>query len=303
MTETLQLLILAAVFAAPPVAASAAANCGSDKLGTAREIEINGGAGLSVGLQSYPRSLDLKDHEVVLTFDDGPAEPTPQILEALKRECVQATFFLIGKNAKETPHLVKREIEEGHTVGYHSMTHPDRTLRLMSLNDAKADIDAGIAAVDAAAFGKVQERPQPFFRFPGFADTPELLKYVHDRGMAVFGSDVWASDWRKMTPQEELKLVLERLEKEKKGIVLFHDNKPVTAEMLPDFLRALKERGFKVVHLVAGPGETPVAEAGAGWKSTTAPIVEKILKAKQREKHKAEAHEKAAPEKEQREGM
>ena len=291
--------ILAALLAALPVAASAAADCGSDKLGTAREIEINGAEGLSVGLQSYPRSLALEDHEVVLTFDDGPAEPTPQILEALKRECVKATFFLIGKNAKEMPQLVKREIEEGHTVGYHSMTHPDRTLRLMSLAEAKADIDAGVAAVDAAAFGKVGEHPQPFFRFPGFADTPELLDYVHARGMAVFGSDVWASDWRKMTPQEELNLVLERLEKEKKGIVLFHDNKPVTAKMLPDFLRALKERGFKVVHLVSGSGETPTEEAGPGWKSTTAPIVEKLLKAKQHEKHKKEAHEK----KEEREGM
>ena len=293
MTETHRLLILAALFAALPVAPSAAADCGSDKLGTAREIEINGAEGLSVGLQSYPRSLALEDHEVVLTFDDGPAEPTPQILEALKRECVKATFFLIGKNAKEMPHLVKREVDEGHTVGYHSMTHPDRTLRLMSLDEAKADIDAGVAAVDTAAFGKLGEHPQPFFRFPGFADTPQLLDYVHSRGMAVFGSDVWASDWRKMTPQEELKLVLERLEKEKKGIVLFHDNKAVTAKMLPEFLRALKERGYKVVHLVPGSGKTPIEEAGAGWKSTTAPIVDKILKAKQREKQKKETHEKA----------
>jgi len=298
VTETHHLLVLASLFAMLPVAASAAADCGSDKLGTAREIAINGAEGLSVGLQSYPRSLALEDHEVVLTFDDGPAEPTPQILEALKRECVQATFFLIGKNAKETPHLVKREIEEGHTVGYHSMTHPDRTLRLMSLAEAKADIDAGIEAVDTAAFGKVGEHPQPFFRFPGFADTPELLDYVHSRGMAVFGSDVWASDWRAMTPPEELKLILERLEKEKKGIVLFHDNKPVTGKMLPEFLRALKARGFKVVHLVAGSSETPIEEASAGWKSTTAPIVDKILKAKQREKHKKETHEK-----EEREGM
>jgi len=303
VTETHHLFILATLFAVLPMAASAAADCGSDRLGTARNIEINGAEGLSVGLQSYPRTLELSDGEVVLTFDDGPAEPTPQVLEALKRECVKATFFLIGKNAKEMPHLVKREIEEGHTVGYHSMTHPDHTLRLMSFEEAKADIDSGVAAVDTAAFGKVGEHPQPFFRFPGFADTPQLFDYVHSRGMAVFGSDVWASDWRKMTPQEELKLVLDRLEKEKKGIVLFHDNKPVTAKMLPDFLRALKERGFKVVHLVAGSGQTPVEEAGAGWKSTTAPIVEKILKAKQHEKRKSEAHEKAAPEKEPREGM
>ena len=298
MTETHHLLILAALFAALPVAPSAAADCGSDKLGTAREIGINGAEGLSVGLQSYPRSLALEDHEVVLTFDDGPAEPTPQILEALKRECVKATFFLIGKNAKETPHLVKREVDEGHTVGYHSMTHPDRTLRLMSPNDAKADIDAGVAAVDTAAFGKVGEHPQPFFRFPGFADTPELLNYVHSRGMAVFGSDLWASDWRKMTPQEELKLVLERLDEAGKGIVLFHDNKPVTAKMLPEFLRALKERGYKVVHLVPGSGKTPVTPDQPGWKSTTEPIIAKTLKGKKQAKAKKEEHEK-----DEREGM
>jgi peptidoglycan-N-acetylglucosamine deacetylase len=298
VTETHHLLILAALFAALPVTASAAADCGSDKLGTAREIEINGAEGRSVGLQSYPRSLALEDHEVVLTFDDGPAEPTPQILEALKRECVKATFFLIGKNAKEMPHLVKREVDEGHTVGYHSMTHPDRTLRLMSPNDAKADIDSGIAAVDTAAFGKVGEHPQPFFRFPGFADTPELLDYVHSRGMAVFGSDLWASDWRKMTPQEELKLVLERLDEAGKGIVLFHDNKPVTAKMLPEFLRALKERGYKVVHLVPGSGKTPVTPDRPGWKSTTEPIIAKTLKGKKQAKAKKEEHEK-----DEREGM
>ena len=298
MTQTLHILCLAAaVFAACPVAMAAAAACAPDKLGTVREIEINGAEGISVGLQSYPRSLALEDREVVLTFDDGPAELTPQILDALKRECVQATFFLIGKNAKEMPHLVKREIEEGHTVGYHSMTHPDRTLRLMSPAEAKADIDAGIEAVDTAAFGKVGEHPQPFFRFPGFADTPELLDYVHSHGMAVFGSDLWASDWRKMTPQEELKLVLERLDAAGKGIVLFHDNKAVTAKMLPEFLRALKERGYKVVHLVPGPGKTPVANAGPGWKSTTEPIIAKTLKGKTREKHEKKAHE------EEREGM
>ena len=47
--------------------------------------------------------------------------------------------------------------------------------------------------------------------------------------------------------------------------------------MLPDFLRTLKAKGFKVVHMVAGAGPTPVEKAGPDWKSTTEPIIAKTL--------------------------
>jgi len=246
----------------------------------AREVAIDGAQGLSLGLQSYPQTLELKDHEVVLTFDDGPAETTPAVLDALKEGCAKATFFLIGEHAEAMPALVKREVSEGHSIGYHSMTHPGRTLRLMPLEVAKKDIDKGIAAVDKAGFGEAGMKPHsPFFRFPGYADSPDLVNYAHGRGLAVFGSDLWASDWRTMTPEAELALVMERLEKTGKGIVLFHDSKLSTAKMLPDFLRVLKAKGYKVVHMVPGVGPTPVAEAGPGWRSTTEPIVEKTLKA------------------------
>jgi peptidoglycan-N-acetylglucosamine deacetylase len=234
---------------------------------------------LSLGLQSYPKTLDLADHEVVLTFDDGPAAATAQVLDALKENCVKATFFLIGRNAAAMPAMVKREVLEGHSVGYHSMTHPERTLRMMAPEAAKKDIDLGIAAVDRAAFGDARGAPHsPFFRFPGYADSPELLDYVHARGMAVFGSDLWASDWLTMTPEAELDLVMSRLEKAGRGIVLFHDPRPSTAKMLPAFLRELKARGFRVAHMVAGPGPTPVAEAGPSWRSTTEPIIAKTLR-------------------------
>jgi len=245
-----------------------------------REIAIDGAQGLSLGLQSYPQTLALKDHEVVLTFDDGPAATTPAVLEALKDHCAKATFFLIGRNAEAMPALVKREVAEGHSVGYHSMTHPERTLRMMSFEAARRDIEQGIAAVDRAGFGEASSAPHsPFFRFPGFADSPALLDYAHGRGMAVFGSDLWASDWRQMTPQAELALIMERLEKAGKGIVLFHDSKESTAKMLPDFLRTLDEKGFKIVHMVAGPGPTPVEKAGPEWRSTTEPIIAKTLRA------------------------
>jgi peptidoglycan/xylan/chitin deacetylase (PgdA/CDA1 family) len=273
--------LAAVLFPADSALAQDRVTCGQDKLGVSREIAVDGGEKLSLGLQSYPRTLDLADHEVVLTFDDGPAATTTQVLDALKSECAKATFFIIGHNAEAMPQVVRREVEEGHSIGYHSNTHPERTLRLMTVEAAKADIDAGVAAVDKAGFAAAGDRPKSvFFRFPGFADTPSLLDHVHGRGLAVFGSDLWASDWRKMTPQEELKLVMERLEKTGRGIVLFHDSKASTAKMLPDFLRALKEKGFRLVHMKPGVGPTPVTAAQPGWTSTTEPIVRKVLSEK-----------------------
>jgi peptidoglycan-N-acetylglucosamine deacetylase len=255
-----------------------AAACGPDALGVSRIVEI-GGAPTAIGLKTYPRALALADREVVLTFDDGPALPTPQVLEALAAECVKATFFVIGAHAEEQAALLRREAAEGHTIGHHSFNHPARTLRMMSEAAAKADIDRGIAAVERALGLPRESRAHtPFFRFPGFADTPELLDWLqNERGMTIFGADLWASDWRWMTPQTELALTLSRLEAAGKGVILFHDSKAATAAMLPDFLRALKTRGYRIVHIVPGGGPTPVEDAPAGWTSTTEPVVQRVL--------------------------
>jgi peptidoglycan/xylan/chitin deacetylase (PgdA/CDA1 family) len=227
-----------------------------------RVITINGRERLALGLQSYPRTLDLHDHEVVLTFDDGPAAPTSRVLDALARECVRATFFLIGHNAEARPDLVRREIAGGHSVGDHSYSHPAATLRSMTEAAAEADIERGIVAVEVGVE-----------LVAGFADTPSLLAFLAGRGMTVFGSDLWASDWRTMTPEAELALVLSRLERLRKGIILFHDSKSSTVQMLPAFLRQLKARGYRVVHVTPGAGPTPVIDAPVGWTSTTEAII------------------------------
>ncbi|PWB79570.1 MAG: polysaccharide deacetylase [Methylocystaceae bacterium] len=286
-TRVLQicLAVLATGAVASPVAA-AAADCGPQALGVSRIVEIDGGQRLALGLQTYPRALALRDREVVLTFDDGPTPgATSRVLDALKEECVRATFFLVGRHAEETPALVRREVEEGHSVGHHSYSHPARTLRLWSDATAKADIERGFAAVDKAGFGAAGPAPKiPFFRFPGFADTPELVRWLQDRGIAVFGADLWASDWQEMTPQAELDLVLSRLEAAGRGVILFHDSRPSTAKMLPDFLKTLKTRGYRVVHMVPGAGPTPVEDAKPGWTSATEAIIAKTLgKSKPRE--------------------
>jgi peptidoglycan/xylan/chitin deacetylase (PgdA/CDA1 family) len=252
---------------------AARADCGPEALGVSRTLTISRTRATAVGLQTYPRTLDLADHEVVLTFDDGPAASTPKVLDALAKECAKATFFIIGHNAEAMPHLVKRAAAEGHAIGHHSWSHPDHTLRLMDEAKAKADIEKGIVATTKAAGGE----SAPFFRFPGFADTPALVADLNARGYTVFGSDVWASDWKEMTPKAELDLILSRLDKIGRGIVLFHDNKAQTAGMLGEFLRELKKRGYRLVHLVPGDGETPVVAAGPEWTSTTEPIIAKTL--------------------------
>ena len=109
----------------------------------------------------------------------------------------------------------------------------------------------GIESDEAAIYGSRRSNPTtPFFRFPGFASSPALLDFANRRGLVVFGADVWASDWDPMTSEQELRLILSRIERVGRGIVLFHDTKAQTARMLPAFLRELKRRGYHVVHVI-----------------------------------------------------
>ena len=123
--------VLGAVFATSIVIAASsaahAADCPRDgTLGTSRVRTVDPKATPRVGLQSFPQTLPLEDHEVVLTFDDGPHGPTTsKILEALAKECVHATFFMIGQSAAANPALVKRIAAEGHTVAHHTWAHAD----------------------------------------------------------------------------------------------------------------------------------------------------------------------------------
>lgn len=268
--------------------AAAAATCPADRLGVARVLALSTKGGFAIGLKSYPQTLDLADHEVVLTFDDGPSpKTTPKVLAALAQECVKATFFLIGRNAEANPALVRRELAEGHTIGHHTFSHP--ILRLMRDATARADIDKGFAADDKAAYGKAEAQPKvPFFRFPGFADTPALVAWLKSRDIAVFGTDFWASDWLNMTPGEERKLVLERLEKAGRGILLLHDTKASTAAMLPGLLHDLKTRGFKIVDIVPGDTKPAFRQAPKGWTSETEAILAKVLP--ELEKHGKKRH-------------
>jgi peptidoglycan/xylan/chitin deacetylase (PgdA/CDA1 family) len=235
---------------AGPLVASAADCPRKGALGTSRILRVDAAATPRVGLKNFSQTLPLGDHEVVLTFDDGPWPPTtPKVLAALAQECVRATFFLIGKPASEHPELVRRIAAEGHTIGHHTWLH--RSLMRIPPSATSEEINRGISADEMALHGVATTTPStPFFRFPGFETTPTTLDLLQSRGIVVFGADLWASDWVSMTPQQELKLIIDRLKTARKGIILFHDPKARTAAMLPAFLRYLRDNDYRVVHVV-----------------------------------------------------
>jgi peptidoglycan-N-acetylglucosamine deacetylase len=72
-----------------------------------------------------PRRMLTGGNTVALTFDDGPDEEfTPQVLDVLAAHRVRATFFLVGRRARNHPELVRRIVSDGHAVGSHTWSHP-----------------------------------------------------------------------------------------------------------------------------------------------------------------------------------
>src|SRR5258707_5449696 len=101
------------------VQTASAADCPGhpDALGTSRTLVVDPREHPMIGTMQYRETLPLGDHEVVLTFDDGPLPKySNQILAILASQCVKATFFTIGSQANANPEGVRKLIAAGHTV-------------------------------------------------------------------------------------------------------------------------------------------------------------------------------------------
>ncbi len=199
------------------------------------------------------------------------------MLKALADQCVRATFFVIGRKVDALPELARRELAEGHTLAHHTYSHPQPTLRYMGEARARADILKGMATLE---HGRIRrrvpagrpDRPRPvqtprrrfFSASPASPTPPTSEHWFAANNVGTFGVDIWASDWVRMTPEQELKLILARLEKPKRGMLLFHDIYPWTAAMLPEFLRELKRRGLSRRPHRRGAGARPDGRRAAG---------------------------------------
>jgi peptidoglycan/xylan/chitin deacetylase (PgdA/CDA1 family) len=219
-------------------------------IGTGRTIAVDPKLLPQIGTMQYRQSLPLDDHEVVLTFDDGPLPPySNRILDILAENCVKANFFLVGQMAKAYPEVVRRMYNSGHVIGTHSLHHP---MNFSQLGEQKvaAEVDGGIAAVAAAL--RDPHAVAPFFRIPGLYRSKAADAVLANKPLAVFSVDEVAYDWQPgITPQQIVAIAMRRLDvKRHRGILLLHDIHPVTVRALPLLLRQLQEKGYRIVQAV-----------------------------------------------------
>src|SRR6202140_1543724 len=220
-----------------------------DAIGTSRTLVVDPREHPRIGTMQYAETLPLRDHEVVLTFDDGPLpRNSNQILDILASQCVKATFFEIGRMAQAYPEGVRKLVAAGHSVGAHSQNHP-LTMNHMPIDRAKQEIDDGIASVKAA-LGHDDTALAPFFRIPGLLRAEAVEDYLASQGIQVWSADFLADDWRHISSARVYDLAIKRLEEKGKGILLLHDIHARTVSALPRILQELKARGFRIVHVV-----------------------------------------------------
>jgi peptidoglycan/xylan/chitin deacetylase (PgdA/CDA1 family) len=232
----------------PPAPLSKAACTNPDALGIGRVVEIDTTGGPGFGFEHFKQLDFLHDHEVVLTFDDGPWVTTPTVLKALADECTTGIFFSIGKHATYYPEILKQVQAAGHTIGSHTWSHATLTNKKLTEDQRKDEIEKGFSAVKWALDGT---SPAPFFRFPALQHPPEMVTYLGTRNIAIFSCDLDSFDFKARNAQQVIDVTMKKLDKLGKGIILMHDFHKHTAEALPELLHRLKAGGYKVVRMIA----------------------------------------------------
>lgn len=190
---------------------------------------------------SLPTQKPLPPKVVNLTFDDGPhSVNTQKILNTLDVYGIRANFFVMGKNARAYPFILREIANRGHSVGTHSMNH--HNLPNMSFEKAVNEITSAINVINQILGGV-----DPFFRFPYGARTPALRSYLAQNNISDFFWTVDTLDWKYKNPSALLTYALDQTRKSGRGIVLFHDIQPQTAAILPAYLEALTSEGYSTV--------------------------------------------------------
>ena len=237
-----------------------------DAIGTSRTIAVDPADHPHIGTMQYAETLPLRDHEVVLTFDDGPLPRySNRVLDILAAQCVKATFFEIGRMAQAFPDGIKRLKADGHTIGTHSQSHP-LSFERMPLDKVAKEVDDGIASVKAA-LGDDGKDVAPFFRIPGLLRSAQVDELLASRGLMTWSADFPADDWRNVSSARVASLALSRLEAKGKGVLLLHDIHARTVAALPTILREMKVRGFHIVHVVPATAEQPkTVTVAADWR-------------------------------------
>jgi len=198
--------------------------------------------GLANGHSHAVYGIDTKQKVVALTFDDGP-DPrfTPEVLDILKQYHSKVTFFVVGKNARSYPDLIRQINREGHEIGNHTMTHPE--VDTLTQDEILAEIQDCSKIITG-----LTGRPPIYFRPPKGITNHFTEKDAANLDMRQILWSVCIENMSAPTPEAMASRVLKKV---KPGsIILLHDgrlDRSKTVKALPLLLEGLKKQGYKVV--------------------------------------------------------
>ena len=211
-------------------------------------------------IEPYPMSMKDSDREifgrdlppktVVLTFDDGPHKAyTDEVVAILKRYDVPGVFFEVGRNLGKVEadgkvtlgpmaKISRSLMEEGYAVGNHSLTHAQLSRTTGdALRQQVLDTDTLLKDVDS--------KRAPLFRFPYGARNAEGLQLLNEAGLKSIMWNIDSMDWADPVPESIVQRVLDQVNKEQRGIILFHDIHDRAVKALPQILDRLIADGYQ----------------------------------------------------------
>ena len=187
-------------------------------------------------------------HKVYLTFDDGPSENTEEILKILDDYGIKATFFVQGRDDDRSRALMKRIVDEGHTIGMHSYTH--------SYSEIYSSLEAFVSDTERIRQLILDATgcDSKFYRFPGGSSNSmagekmyDYINYLNENGIVYFDWNVASNDAsvRPLPSDTIVENVMNDVVKYKTSVVLFHDgdNKDTTVSALPAIIERCRGEG------------------------------------------------------------
>lgn len=204
--------------------------------------------------QEYLRNFDAlyvgdtNKKEIYITFDAGFENGnTEEILDALKKHGVKATFFLVGNYFETQPELVKRMAEEGHTIGNHTYSHPD-----MSKIDDIQSFQTELQKNEALYRDILGSEMPKLYRPPQGKFCEENLKMAQQLGYSTVFWSLAYVDWYtddQPTPEQAFSKLLPRIHPG--AVVLLHSTSSTNAEILDELLTKWEETGYSFGDLEA----------------------------------------------------